>query len=250
MKAWWTGASLLAVGLGWWITDRVLTTLFPLSWGGPNIGGGFLLLVAAAAAVAGAVMLVVSGRALLAQPSHHKLTLLWAPVAVDAALLVGLVAVHVLLPGDTGPDGGPAGINGQVGVTVDAAGAPVLILEVCHGSVDTITVLGPNRGSEPNEVFANLRSPAPVANPTQVALLAATPGWTGAPTSLPLDTHPFLIASAQGDQSELRQVDFSAADLAALDPATVQYSEYDDAKQDLVNRRTPRSGFHHVACAG
>jgi hypothetical protein len=28
----------------------------------------------------------------------------------------------------------------------------------------------------------------------------------------------------------------------------VQYSDYDDATQDLVNRRTPRSGFHHVAC--
>jgi uncharacterized membrane protein len=91
VKAWWTGASLLAVGLGWWITDRVLATQFPLSWGGPNIGGGFLLLVAAAAAVAGAVMLVVSGRALLSQPPPHKSTLLWAPVAVDAALLVGLV---------------------------------------------------------------------------------------------------------------------------------------------------------------
>jgi hypothetical protein len=89
-----------------------------------------------------------------------------------------------------------------------------------------------------------------VATPTQVALLAATPGWTGTPTSLPLDTQSFLIASAQGDQSELRQVDFSAADLATLDSATVQYSEYDDAKQDLVNRRTPRSGFHNVACAG
>lgn len=248
MKAWWTGASLLAVGLGWWITDRVLTTLFPLSWGGPNIGGGLLLLVAAAVAVLGAVMLVVSGRALLAQPSRRKLRLLWAPVAVDAALLFGLVAVRVLLPGDTGPDGGPAGINGQVGVTVDAAGAPVLILEVCRGSVNTITVVGPNRGSEPNEVFANLRAPAPVATPTQVALLSPTPGWSGTLASLPLDTQSFLIASAQGDQSELRQVDFSAADLATLDPATVQYSIYDDAKQDLVNRRTPRSGFHHVAC--
>jgi hypothetical protein len=250
VKAWWAGASLLAVGLGWWITDRVLTTLFPLSWGGPNIGGGFLLLVAAAVAVAGVVMLVVSGRALLAQPSHHTSRLLWAPVTVDAALLVGLVAVGVLLPGDTGPDGGPAGINGQVGVTVDAAGAPVLILEVCHGSVDTITVVGPNRGSEPNEVFANLRAPASVATPTQVALLSPTPGWTGTPASLPLEDQPFLIASAQGHQRQLRQVDFSAADLATLDPATVQYSDYDAAKRDLVNRRTPRSGFHKVACAG
>ncbi|WP_041795554.1 hypothetical protein [Modestobacter italicus] len=246
MKRWWIGASLLAVGLGWCITDWVLRTLYPLSWGGPNIGGGGLLLIAVGAAITGAVMLMTSGRALLSRP---KSWVLWAPVAVDAALLVGLVAVRVLLPGDTGPDGGLAGINGQVGVTVDATGAPVLMLEVCHGSVDTVTVVGPNRGSQPNEVFARLTAPAPVASPTQVALLAPPPGWSGTPTSLPLDTQSFLIASAEGTQSELRQVDFSAADLATLDPETVQYSDYDDAAQDLVNRRTPRSGFHQVACA-
>ena len=65
-----------------------------------------------------------------------------------------------------------------------------------------------------------------------------------------MDTQPFLIALAQGHQSQLRQVDFSAADLTTLDPATVQYSEYDSSKKDLVNRRTPRSGFHTVACTG
>jgi len=250
VKLWWTGASLLAVGLGWCITDWVLRTLFPLSWGGPNIGGGGLLLLAIVAAIAGTVMLVTSGRGLLAQSAHRKAGWLWVPVSVNAALLVGLVAVRTLLPGDTGPDGGLAGINGQVGVTVDAAGAPVLVLEVCHGSVETITVVGPNRGGKANEVFAHLKAPAPVARPTQVALLGPPPGWGGTPTTLPLDTQPFLIASAEGTQSELRQVDFSAADLTALDPETVQYSEYDDGTQDVVDRRTPRSGFHDVACAG
>lgn len=249
MRTWWTGAALLAAGLGWWVVDRVLTTLFPLSWGGPNIGGGFLLLVAAAVGVTGAILLLVSGSALLARRPRPQARALAVPLALDAALLVALVAVRALLPGDAGPGGGVAGVDGQVGVTVDTSGAPVLLLEVCTGAVDTVSVVGPNRGDRPNEVFAVLHAPGRVDAPTQVALLAPPPGWTGAPASLPLGTQELLIASAEGHQSTSLQVDFTGEDLTALDPGTVQYSEYDAAAEDLVPHRVARAGFHDVACA-
>jgi len=175
-----------------------------------------------------------------------------APVAVDAVLLVAVVVVRVVLPGDTGPDGRLAGLDGQVGVSADATGAPVLLLEVCRGHVDTVTIVGPNRGSRPNQTFAELRAPAPVTAPLDVAPLAPPTGWRGAPVSLPLTSQAFLIASAQSAQSELLQVDFSAddlAELAAAGPDEVQYSTYAAGSHDgLVNRRTSRAAFHGIAC--
>ena len=83
----------------------------------------------------------------------------------------------------------------------------------------------------------------------------ATPpsGWSGAPASLPLASEAFLIASAQGEQSELRQVDFSARDLAELaasGPDVVQYSTYEAGSDEgLVDRRTSRAHFHELACS-
>jgi len=254
MKTWWSGAALVALGLAWLITDWVLRTVFPLSWGGPNIGGGGLFLLALVVAVVGAVLMGVRALPVLrsSRPRPRR-GLVLAPVAVDAVLLIALVAVRVVLPGDTGPDGRSAGVNGQVAVSADATGAPVLLLEVCRGRVDTLTIVGPNRGSVPNQVFAELRAPTPVTAPLEVAPLAPPNGWRGAPASLPLTSQAFLIASAEGSQSELRQVDFSAGDLAELaaaGPDTVQYSAYDaDSPEGFVSHRTSRAEFHDVACS-
>ena len=118
--------------------------------------------------------------------------------------------------------------------------------------MDAVRVVGPNRGNVANEVFAELRAPAPVTAPLEVAPLAPPSGWTGTPASLPLTSQEFLIASARGEQSELRQVDFNARDIAELataGPDTVQYSTYDpNSEEGFVNRRTSRAEFHALAC--
>ncbi|MBF5080951.1 hypothetical protein [Quadrisphaera sp. INWT6] len=252
-RAWWTGAALLALGLSWQITDQVLRTLYPLSWGGPNIGGGLIYLVAQVIAVAGLITMVVTAARLGARRVRFGTGTFLVPVLVTGTLFVGLLAVNTLLPGDTGPDGGPAGINGQVGLAADATGSPVLVLEVCRGAVDTIDVAGPNIGGV-NAPVAVLKAPAPVTTPTEVSLLAPPPGWSGAPASLPLDSTEFVIASAFGSQSELRQVDFGAPELAsvaAAGPDAVLYSEYDpDGDRGSRPVLTTRAGFHELACAG
>ncbi len=55
---------------------------------------------------------------------------------------------------------------------------------------------------------------------TLLPLKDLPPGWGGGPVSLPATD--LVIASAQGDQSYLTQVTFSAADLSALTPAEVR----------------------------
>lgn len=252
-KVWWTGATLLMLGLAWQITDQVLQTLYPLSWGGPNIGG--FVIYFAAQVVAGAGLITMAAAAALSLSHRVRLSraTLLVPLMAAALLVVGLQAVNRLLPGDTGPDGGLAGINGQVGLAADASGNPVLVLEVCRGAVDTISVVGPNTGGR-NAFIAALQAPAPVTGPTQVSLLDPPSGWSGAPGSLPLDSVEFVIASASGRQSELRQVDFGATELAsvaAAGPDAVLYSEYDPGG-DRGSRPvlTTRAGFHELACAG
>lgn len=268
MRKWIIGNALVAVGLAWLIVDRVLSSRYPQSWGGPNIGGGGLLLISLLAIVAGVVTLVLSGveglRARHAgttnskgpgglryteSPSRPPLSYRsrrLAPPALTCVLIAGYVAALVGLPGDSGN----AGVNGSVGLSVDASGSPVLILQVCRGSIETLTVVGLNRGNEPNEVFVELTAPQEVTTMTAVSLLHPPTGWTGAPESLPLTTRPqlLLIATARGEQSTLREVDFTAGDLSSLDPGTVQYSSYDIDAQDLVSRRVPVADFRALAC--
>lgn len=254
MTTWRVGASLVALGVTWLITDRVLLALLPLSWGGPNIGGGLLILLALVVTATGVVLLVLGGIVLFRsrpRPAHAPVLI---PVVFDAALVLILTVASFVLPDDTGTDGRLAGINGQVGVSVDDDGALVAVLEVCEGSVDTVTVVGPNRGEEPNEVFAELTAPVPLTAPEQVSLLAPSSGWTGAPTSLPVGAEDFLIVSASGWQSELLQVEIDAADVAELEaagPSIVQYSVYDpDNARGSASRRATRAQFHQIACPG
>lgn len=291
MLLWWTGSALFTVGGAWVVTDRALTTAYPLARGGPNIGAGALLLLAWALAVIGAVLLLVSGPGLVAaladshrshparradrpngpaavprtgsvrlprpesqartaDQDHLPTAFLAVPAAVDVVVLLAVAAAYAVLPGDRGHDGGLAGVNGQTGVTVDAAGHPVAVLEVCYGAVDTVTAYGPNRGDQPNELLAELHTPTPLTAPGQVALLDPPAPWSGAPAVLPWQGQPFAIIAGSTSGSELRQVDVSAATLVGLDPGTVVYSDIDPTSQQvLVQRRVPRAGFHAVACA-
>jgi hypothetical protein len=250
MKMWWAGATLAGLGLLWLSFDWIARTVFPLSWGGPNIGGGGLILLALLMIVAGLVLSLVALPSLRASQPRRSIVL--GPVAVVAVLLLVVIAVRVALPGDIGADGRSAGINGQVGISVDATGAPVLLLELCRGQVDTVTIVGPNRGNVANEMFAELHAPSPVTATLEIAPLTPPSGWTGAPASLPVASQTLLIASAQGKQSELRQVDFNARELAELKaagPDTVQYSTYDPASEEgFVHLRTTRAEFHALAC--
>ena len=161
------------------------------------------------------------------------------------AVRCGTSLCLVLLAGCAGtPD-----INGAVGITVAADGTPVAVVEVCSGSIDRITVAGPNRGTEPNEIRADLTSPDDVAAPTQVDLVAPGEQWRGTPLTLPLagDLH-IVIADDRDANSQLSQVDFTVAQLATLTPETVQYSEY-DVDEGTAQVQAPLADFHAITCS-
>lgn len=244
--SWRTGHVLLAVGLGWWLADAVLTTLLPGAWGGPNTGGGLLLLLAAAVGVLGLVVVLRSGAGV-----ERRRPRWWAPVAANAVLALVVVAARLVLPGDGGPGGWDYGLNGVTGVTVDDAGSPVLALAVCYGSVDSISVYGPNRGDQPNELLLELRTDEPVTTGALVDLADPGPRWTGGDASaLRLDQQELVIASAQGDRRGLAQVAFTAGQLAALQPGDVRRDANGPSTAPDHPLTVPASDFRTAVCGG
>ena len=254
--AWFIGNVLVAGGITWLIIDRALALRYPLRWGGPNIGGGALVLLAFLAIAAGAVTLatVVVGRLAARQDGPQQVPgrgaaqgaafgrRTWiAPVLVNVVLAAGLATV-VARSGDEGP-------VGAVGVTVTKSGSPVLVLEVCRGSVDTVTVTGPSRGERPNEEVVRLTSQAAVTATTSVDVVRPSGRWSGSTLPSSSSTPALLIATASGPRGGLRPVSFTASDLASLDPTTVLYST-SGPSGDVVAGRAPLTGFSRLACAG
>lgn len=215
MTRWILGNALIAAGLAWVAAYGALRGWYPLNWGGPNIGAGFTVVVAYAAVLAGVILLIIdltgtrSGRPDRARRRPRT------PPVLAALAAVAAVAMFVAPPGPGG-----SGIVGDLGVTVDAAGEPVLVLVVCERSVSTVRLHGPYRGG-PNEVYGELRAPADIAATTLLPLSDLPAGWAGGPIDLPLEERPddLVLASADGEQSMLRSVGFTDSDLTALDPA-------------------------------
>jgi hypothetical protein len=168
----------------------------------------------------------------------------------EAALVrtVVSVAAVALLPALAGCSSSPD-INGAVGITVSPSGDPVAVIELCSGVVDEISVAGPNRGTRPNEVHAELTAQCGLRQPSTVDLYEPGEGWRGDALSPPLDdTLYIVIAASRSENSQLTQTQFTPAELGALTPDTVQYSEYDphDGLRSVVGRR---ADFHRIACS-
>ncbi|TNM59559.1 hypothetical protein FHN55_20500 [Streptomyces sp. NP160] len=244
--SWRAGHVLLAVGLGWWLVDEVLTTALPGAWGGPNIGGGLLLLLATAVGGLGLVAVLLSGAGL-----DRRRPRWWLPVAANAALALVVVAARIVLPGDSGPGGWDSGLNGVTGVAVDDTGSPVLALAVCYGSVDTVSVYGPNRGDRPDEPLLELRTDEPVTTSALVDLADPGPRWTcGDASALRLDQQELVIATAQGDRYGLAQVAFSAEQLAALRPGEVRRDANGPSSGSQAPLTVPAAEFRDAVCGG
>ena len=150
----------------------------------------------------------------------------------------------------TGGCSGTPDINGQVGITVTEDGSPVAVVEVCHGSVATLSVAGPNRGERPNEVHADLTADQQVRASTTVVLARPGAGWQGTPLLPPLDDSLYVVIAAdRAENSQLQQADVTVAELVALDPGTVQYSEVVlGANDPLQSVQVPLADFHAIAC--
>lgn len=216
MTRWILGNALVAAGLMWVAVYRALRGLYPLNWGGPNIGAGFTVLVAYAAVLAGVILLLIDlTDTRTVRPDRPR-----RPRTPPVLAAVAAVAVLAMVIAPPGPGG--SGTVGDLGVTVDAAGDPVLVLVVCERSVSSVRLNGPYRGGS-NEVFGELTAPAEITATTLLPLSDLPAGWTGGPIELPLEERPadLVVASAHGDQSQLRQLSFTPDDLTTLDPTQV-----------------------------
>lgn len=223
MRRWVLGNALFAVGLLWIATYRALRHAYPLTWGGPDIGGGALLLLAYVCTATG-LGLVLSAFNVLRSSAHNKtstrrwLVGRWVPSAVTVLALIACTAVLVDPPGPGGN-----GIVGKTGVTVDAKGNPAIVLVVCERSIDTVTFTGPNSGRVPNDRLGSLTSSKPINGTVVMPLADLPPDWSGGPINLPLEERPtdLVIAYGHGEQSQLSQIAFTATQLADLVPTQV-----------------------------
>lgn len=132
-------------------------------------------------------------------------------------------------------------ITGAVGVTVDDAGHPVVVAEVCSGDVAHVAVHGPNRGERPNEVLASFTAGPAATGPFTLDLADPGAGWTGDPLPLPLGPELHAVSAGGTGDTALSGATFTAAELADLRPGQV-LSERSEEPQDA-------EAFAQLACA-
>jgi hypothetical protein len=202
------GTVLAVLGLAWITIFRLLVGYDPLHWGGPNIGGGALFALAVAAAATGVVLLAAGWGGLW--PEHRRPLLASAVVVTVLAATAGTVLV--VRPGDPS-----AGLSGSVAVRYSETGSLQLHLAICKGTVDTVTVVGPNRGSTPNELIARYVAGSPLTTSAVLDLSALPAGWSLVEgRGVPVTGSGLLIATAGSAKNELRQVSFTPEQARAV----------------------------------
>lgn len=128
-------------------------------------------------------------------------------------------------------------MDGATGVTVDSAGKPVLVIAVCKGQMENVFLYA-SGGRVPVGEWQTERVSAKAV---EVPVLAnASAQWTvsAAPAALTASTAYSALAQSSDKKWEMRQVDFTVADVSRLDSHTVLYAR----------GRTARSTFYANVC--
>ena len=243
---WRTGVALVVVGGGWLLVGAVARQVYPLVWSYSAIVHVPLDLLAAVAVAAGVVMAVDSAH------RRRTLRLQLRPLAPSAAL--GAVLVVAVLVGRSIPAGN--GFNGQVGVMAGPGGAPVAVLGVCEGTVDSLEVLDLvyEQSLQQGDAYApaaRLHHDGGLDGVVVVDLTRPPPQWAGTPLGAAASGEDELNISATGRQSLLDDTYFTRAEVEQLSPGMVLYSVWeqpDGAYQG--NEQAPLADFAAVACSG
>jgi hypothetical protein len=116
-------------------------------------------------------------------------------------------------------------VNGRTGVTLDASGTPVVLVAVCHKSIDEVVISGDREGLKEDEPNAELGTWT-AARPMKgiVGLSLADPGedWSVKGSFTPEDDKGYIVIGGQAKADvEASQVSFRGSDLAKLAPGDV-----------------------------
>jgi hypothetical protein len=113
-----------------------------------------------------------------------------------------------------------ADVNGETAVTLDAAGQPVVLVAVCHSSIDAVVVSRDRKGlkeTEPNVDLGTWTASKPMKG--IVSLPLADPGsdWSVKGAFDPEDAKGYIVIAYQAKADvEAQQVYFHGSDLAKL----------------------------------
>lgn len=112
--------------------------------------------------------------------------------------------------------------GGVVGMTVDDAGKPVAVVQMCEGHIDGATLFL-SRGGPDEEEFGEWEVSPPVTGFSQFSLTAGGDGWRLVGTLKPRDPQTrYTIYGWTNDNSwSATHLDFSEQDLTGLRPGTV-----------------------------
>jgi hypothetical protein len=118
---------------------------------------------------------------------------------------------------------------GQLGLTVDAAGRPVVAVVTCHPVRPVIGLYEGHKKTDP-ENKANVRrggwqSRRPFSGVAKLTLTAPDPSWTTTSSSPTLERGRLFVVDGgtlEDENASLGGVSFHLEDLAALSPDTVR----------------------------
>ena len=115
-------------------------------------------------------------------------------------------------------------IIGVTGVAVDDQGNPVVLVQLCKGTIDHVELSGTREGladDEPNPTYGGWDAASPQQGLISINLGSGTKGWEGRVFSPDPDRRYILDASSTTNDVATSQVVFTADDLAGLQPDQV-----------------------------
>ncbi len=110
-------------------------------------------------------------------------------------------------------------VIGKTAITVDNAGKPVMLIEVCDGHIDTLVLARTREGladDEPNAIEGTWDAVDPHTGTVEVNVGTATTGWQGPQIGLNSGQGYILEGTSSTAEVVTSQVTFTAAQVTTL----------------------------------